>query len=266
MPLQTAEVLDVEVAVPVVNDSSEGLARMLNDLAPLAARLRANATILLLFSVLFMGSLEGMFGMIAAIGLLCCAAPGPLGAAAAARCTRIMATVCATFALMHILCLSFFAVAVLPEMPHAFHHACAEAHHPPLADKMALAAPAHQQAPPEGPAHFVGHLVVRTFVAAPHHEEGAPENISQGPRPSAMFFATVATTAHRRLQEFAYGEPADMDEPSCLKTERLFAQAAPVFLVAAIFVELGLFIAAINTAKAAARLVYTARKSGANGI
>ena len=85
-------VIDVTV-VPSQNDSSEGLANMYRDLAPAADRLRASAFSLLLLSFFFCGTLEGMFGLIAAASVLCCAAPGSLSTAYAARCTRIAAIV-----------------------------------------------------------------------------------------------------------------------------------------------------------------------------
>merc|ERR1719335_1237158 len=126
--VQTAQPLEPSVEAVIVvetqNDSSEGLKRMYEDLEPLAKRLRSAATCLLFFSIMFMGSLEGLFGLVAATGVLCCAAPGSLGTAYAARCTRITAIICASLALMHLLCISTFATIVLPEMPAAIAKAC----------------------------------------------------------------------------------------------------------------------------------------------
>lgn len=110
------------VVVEVVQDPS--LVRMSEALAPHAARLRSAALLLLLFSAMFIGTLEGLFGFVAAAGVLCCAPPGPLGTAHAARCTRITATVSAAFALIHAMCLLTFTLAVLPEMPVAMDRAC----------------------------------------------------------------------------------------------------------------------------------------------
>merc|ERR1719183_3441294 len=117
-PVQVAEAADT-VAVPVINDSSSGLAQMYQDLNKPAAYLRSSATTLLLISIFFCGSLEGIFGLLAATGVLCCAAPGSLGTAYAARCTRLLAIVSAALAFTHGMCLATFAFAVLPEMPAA---------------------------------------------------------------------------------------------------------------------------------------------------
>merc|ERR1719183_2450987 len=114
-PVQVAEAADT-VAVPVINDSSSGLAQMYQDLNKPAAYLRSSATTLLLISIFFCGSLEGIFGLIAACGVLCCAAPGSLGTAYAARCTRIAAVLCAALALGQFLCLGALSM-MMPHMP-----------------------------------------------------------------------------------------------------------------------------------------------------
>jgi len=229
----TKQVPAVVVEIPVVNDSSAGLARMYEDLAPGAARLRGAAISLLFFSILFMGSLEGLFGLIAAFGVLCCAAPGSLGTAYAARCTRITATVSAVIAFMHVTCMVTFAYAVLPEMPRAIHHVC------PEMEGVAV----RQDA--------------KLFVA-PHHEAGML------PSSPATFVATVATTAARRLQEFS--PPVETATHACERAERFFTEAAPTVLLLGIFVEVGLFVSALMTAKAAARLMLQARACGANAL
>merc|ERR1719424_1030147 len=91
----------VEIAVAVEtpqNDSSAGLARMYADLELPAAKLRGHAVVLLCISVLMCGEPSGFFGLVAAAGVLCCAAPGSLGTAYAARCTRVCALIASIFA------------------------------------------------------------------------------------------------------------------------------------------------------------------------
>lgn len=255
-----------QVAVPVepvVNDSSAGLARMYQDLNPPANRLRACATVLMLFSVLFLGSLEGLFGFLAAAGVLCCAAPGSLGTAYAARCTKILATISAALALMHVVCLSTFAVAVMPEMPQAFRHACNEARQE---SAMLAAEPGRGGLQPiaaEEPspsAHFIGHLLVRAQGVMIDADDEAPASTAQ---PVSAFVATFSTSAARRLQEV--GLLDDSTHP-CARAERAFADAAPLFLMSAILIETCLFIAAFNTASAAGRLLAAAQRYGANGV
>jgi hypothetical protein len=270
------ETVIVEVVqVPTVNDSSEGLSRMYNDLAPLAARVRGSATMLLFFSCLFMGTLEGLFGLIAATGVLCCAAPGSLGVAYAARCTRITATIAAVLAFMHVMCLTTFAVAVLPEMPYALDRACAS--EAKMDAKMVIPADAAipMGAPvgasmgaipagaPVGTSMDSVAIVPETngivdFISAKiaeHTQAGTTDKAAI----SASLVATVATSAARRLQDVTHDD-------ACKRTKQLFTDAVPAFIYAAIFVEMGLFFSALNTAKAAARLIKAARAYGANAM
>merc|ERR1719375_2470024 len=74
--------------------------------------------------MLFCGTLEGFFGLMAAAGVLCCAAPGSLGTAYASRCTKTLAVICASLAAFHLIAISVFSIAVLPEMPHAVMDMC----------------------------------------------------------------------------------------------------------------------------------------------
>jgi len=255
-PEDKMAVVDVPVAIAVVTDSSEGLARMYKDLEPLAARLRSAAFGLLLFSILFMGSLEGMFGLVAACGVLCCAAPGSLGVAYAARCTRIAAIMCASIALMHTLCLTTFATVVLPEMPAAISKACEESK---MSEGAAIradgAAPASGQ---------LAQLISAGFASLdgparePLPTTEAPVEVSG----TATMIASVATTASRRLQEYVQPDSA----ASCARTQRLFHSAVPTFVLGAAIGEFGLFLTAISTAKAASRILIAARKFGANAI
>lgn len=243
------------VAVAVINDSSAGLNRMYEDLAPLAARVRSAASILLLFSVFppFIGTLEGMFGIIAACGVLCCAAPGSLGVAYAARCTKILATVSAVFSLMHVMCLTTFAVAVMPDVPHAFRHICSEG-------KLGLP-------PPVRGAHANDHLLFPAFAHSATGEHAEATIVAHEPPRTATFVATVATGAARRLQEMQLVavDQAPVD-PACARAERFFVEAAPAVLLCATLLEFGLFVAALSLAKASARLVNAARRYGANAI
>ena len=238
-----------------LQDSSAGLAQMYDDLTPLANNLRRAAHALLFFSILFCGSLEGLFGLIAACGVLCCAAPGSLGVAYAARCTRITATICAVMALLHIICLATFSLAVLPQMPHAFHHVCTESmkmEQPPLEHQP------HHEHPPH---HGEGHPPMFGLLSAPSVETGRAEVVPSAP---AHLVATVATSAARRLQEMAI--VSEETSPACERAERVFAKAAPLMLFFAMVVELGLFMSALSTAKAAGKLLMAARRYGANAI
>jgi len=236
-------ITDVE---PVVNDSSAGLAQMYADLTPFAIRLRGAATGLLFFSILFLGSIEGLFGFMAAVGVLCCAAPGALGTAHAAKCTRILATIAATFALIHILCMATFSLVVMPEMPKAFHKQCTEQ------EKQQI--------------EVVG--VSQVYLA--DGEEGdaivaTQDDVQpQYSATSATYVAHFATHAARRLQDIA--PAASTDEAACARAERVFAETVPTFLFFAIFMELGIFLTAMSTAKAAGRIIAAARRFGANGM
>jgi len=255
-PVQVAEPLKAPVeeqksdavTVPEINDSSAGLQRMYADLEPLAARLRSACVTLLFFSILFCGSLEGMLGFVAATGVLCCAAPGSLGTAYAARCTRVMALMCAVLAFVHMMCLSTFAFAVLPEMPHALKHACME-------QAKAVEAPR-----PSGIIMEQQAIIVSGIAA----DETNPDAELAVPTSSAHFFATVVVGGARRLQEMA---PVVLEHPEpCARAERAFTQVAPFLLFAAVLVQLGLFFSAMSVAQHAGRLVLAARRFGANAI
>merc|ERR1719240_2562313 len=119
-----AEPLTAKAAKPTHNDSSAGYARMCQDLEPYAKALRSACSILFIFSVFLFGSLEGVFGLCAACGVLCCAAPGSLGTAYAARCTRVLAILCAGTAFCQILVLSSFGM-VMPDVIPAINELCA---------------------------------------------------------------------------------------------------------------------------------------------
>ena len=64
---------------------------MYADLEPLARAVKSAACSLLMFSMLFCGTLEGLFGLMAATSVLCCTAPGSLGVAHSSRCAKICA-------------------------------------------------------------------------------------------------------------------------------------------------------------------------------
>jgi len=106
-----------------MNSSREGLMQMYRDLDPHARSLKSACSGLLFFSCLLCGSVEGVFGLIAACGVLCCAAPGSLGTAYAARCTRVMALLAAAMALCQIMVMSSLSW-VLPEVPPAVEALC----------------------------------------------------------------------------------------------------------------------------------------------
>ena len=176
---------------------------MYEDLTPLANHLRRAAHGLLFFSILFAFSIEGLFGLIAACGVLCCAAPGSLGVAYAARCTRITATISAVMAFLHIFCLATFSLTMMPEMPHAFHHVCAE-----TTMKMEHLPNEHQ--PHHAPhQHGQGQGTFGYLLSPPAVETGRAELVPSAP---AHLVATVATSAARRLQEMAMAEESS---PAC---------------------------------------------------
>lgn len=250
-PVAVVEVEKVEgAAAPAVNDTSDALQRMVNDLTPLAARLKAAATGLLLISILMCGSLEGLFGMFAAMGVLCCAAPGTLGTAHASRCTKICAMICAGLALGQLFCLAAVTV-VMPALPAHMYDACE-----------------HLAAPPEAmKAHKVAGMEMEVVKA----QDGSVPSPAMVPEPKGAAIVTtdhpmtvaIITTAARRLQEVA---PESMSKIKCEKVEHFMVEIAPFLLLGAMVMETCLFLAALRTVKAAATLMRAARAYGANGM
>lgn len=285
-PVAVVEVEKVEGATaPAVNDTSDALQRMVNDLTPLAARLKAAATGLLLISILMCGSLEGLFGMFAAMGVLCCAAPGTLGTAVrarsratplsspsarfplsaerplttlppagapqyASRCTKICAMICAGLALGQLFCLAAVTV-VMPALPAHMYDACE-----------------HLAAPPEAmKAHKVAGMEMEVVKA----QDGSVPSPAMVPEPKGAAIVTtdhpmtvaIITTAARRLQEVA---PESMSKIKCEKVEHFMVEIAPLLLLGAMVMETCLFLAALRTVKAAATLMRAARAYGANGM
>jgi len=222
------------VAVPAVNDSSSGLARMYEDLKPGAAALRRVASVLLCFSLLVLGSptLEGVFGLIAACGVLCCAAPGSLGTAYAARCTRICAIICAGIALFQALTLSAVAVTI-PRVPQALMEVCGEE------------AIASLPEPFEASQKYEAEIALDT------------PSFSQRGADAVVF---VATSAARKLHAVS-GRDVD-----CERMAEFIDMLPPSMLHFFSFVELGLFASAYATARVAARLMSDARRFGANAL
>lgn len=221
------------------NDSSSGLAQLYNDLAPDAARLRRCAHFLMFFSILHLCSLEGMFGLIAAASVLCCAAPGSLGTAYAARCTRVAATICAGLALSHVLVLTLFASTVMPELPKALDEACAGLHQDHIHAF-------HDKAPPASIAMF-------------HDKNVAVQTVAHYTAASARKLQVV--------QEVVFDRPTMT--PPHVHCEQITARAlaaAPYMFLAAFLVESILFLAAIKTARASAYLIHKARAMGANAL
>jgi hypothetical protein len=258
---------------------------MYADLAPFAAKVRGAALSLLFFSILFMGSLEGLFGLLAACGILCCAAPGALGTAHAARCARIMATVCAVLSLMHIMCLSTFAVVVMPEMPKAFHKQCVEEHKQILAQGAAdveydnAIVATQDAAPATSSESFVSSVM---YFGLSYAKNGAKNQVyvddEEEPSGTATTLVAVSTAAARRLQDYvmiidepsadqaALAAEAKKQAKACAKAEDFFVSAVPTYLVLAMFVEMGLFVSAMRLARASAMITAAARAYGANGI
>jgi hypothetical protein len=264
-------------------DSSEGLARMYADLDPLARHVRSAACTLLMFSFFFCGTLEGLFGLLAASCVLCCAAPGSLGVAHSSRCAKICAIFTATLALFHLLAISTFSIAVLPTMPVAVAQQCS-AHE----REMELSAhPAGKMPPPEK------FGLSEVFLTGKVFAEGVPMTADQ-PMPSPMkkmdldaapplldddSYSTAAAKlvaggsirAARHLEQVvavvtrASFEPAPLSA-HCAKVARFYAEFAPVALLMAGLIEFCLFLSAMTLARRAAHLILAARSMGANGI
>jgi hypothetical protein len=236
---EVAEIV-VVTSVPVQNDSSEGLARMYADLEEPAKKLRSSAFTLLLLSFLFCGSIEGIFAMIAALSVLCCAAPGSLGTAYAARCTRICAIVCAVVAFSQMMMLTAVSFMV-PHMPEAVDSYCATMP--------------------------VGGVVVATppdvkVVAVPSPADDKPLA-----KEGAHKVVAFAVSGLRKLQEVATATaPMDDQAAQCEKAAYFTAEVLPYFVFFASIAELCLFIAAMTTARRALHLVLLARSMGANGL
>jgi len=293
---QVAEPVET-VKVEVVNDSSEGLARMYLDLEPLALRVRSAACTLFLFSLFFFGSLEGMFGLGASLCILVFAAPGSLGTAYASRCARYLAIFAASLALFHLLALSAFSFVVLPEVPAQVAKLCESSR------AREVASLHHDTTKPEAVAHIDLHdllLQGRAFAATPggaeahHHDEhhhdahhkahllgedeatyspNAITPVVQGVTAEvAQLTAAYSSKAARKLQQVIAvaaprmaGSPAELAE-HCDHVSHFFANVAPAMLLAAAIWEFGLFFAAYTLAKRTALLVRTARRYGANAI
>jgi len=247
-----ADVIDVTV-VPSQNDSSEGLANMYRDLAPAADRLRASAFSLLLLSFFFCGTLEGMFGLIAAASVLCCAAPGSLGTAYAARCTRIAAIVCAALALGEILMLGTLSMMV-PHVPEAVQKMC-DGVPPPPAAHLAAAPQQHHAEPP-------AHAPMRTYEL-----EFEALTIPATAKEGAHTFVAIAVAGARRLQAVAPSSVAlTPDEVKCARAQAFATDVLPYLVVLGMFAEFCLFAVAMTTARRALDLVLLARRSGANAL
>lgn len=228
------------------NDSSDGLARMYQDLQPYALKLKSSATVLLLVSIFFCGSLEGLFGIMAAMSVLCCAAPGSLGTAYAARCTKILAIVCAVIALSQLVALTAVSI-MMPTMPHHIAEACDELNAHAVEDKTPMldAVPAQDGA-------------VGSPALVPESSYG-----EQQPVHTSQVLVTVIAAASRRLQQVA---PETVKEIRCERAQAFVANVAPFLLLGAMIVETLMFMSALSTIKAATNLLKAARRYGANAI
>ena len=109
---------------PAQNDSASGLAAMHKDLAPMAAQVKGGAAMLLVFSLFRLGSLQGILGLVAATGVLCCSAPGSLGTAYAARRARCTSLCAASFSLFTLLMIGCLYMHALPTLPARMHEQC----------------------------------------------------------------------------------------------------------------------------------------------
>jgi hypothetical protein len=161
---QEDAVVDViVVAEPVQNDSTHGLERLYAGLEPFAKRLRSACSMLFVFSVFLMGSLEGILGLCAACGVLCCAAPGSLGTAYAARCTRVLAVMCSGVALFQLITMSVVGFLV-PDMSPMIDELCSSE---PLPEHDLTAVPLRQ--------HAAHHIVAFAASGARHLQAVAPD-------------------------------------------------------------------------------------------
>lgn len=268
-----------------MQDSSEGLARLYADLDPLARHVRSAACTLLMFSFFFCGTLEGLFGLMAACCVLCCAAPGSLGVAHASRCAKICAVCTATLALLHLLAISTFAVAVLPTMPAAVAQTCT-AHEREMDSLTHSAHPAGKLPAPEkfglsdvfltGKVFAEGGLPVKENQPVPPKMK---ELVSEEPMladgsysvAAAKLVAGGSVRVSRHLEQLVAVVTRTTFQPAplsahCAKVARFFADFAPLALLMAGLVEFCLFLSAMTLARRATALVHTARSMGANGI
>ena len=268
-------------------DSSEGLARMYADLEPLARAVKSAACSLLIFSMLFCGTLEGLFGLFAACTVLFCAAPGSLGVAHASRCAKICAIFTASLALFHMMALSTFSIVVLPSMPATVAQMC-------MAKEREMASMAHKGLPAgKHPNAGTDFDLSDVLVAGKIFAEAKPELPTKTAAPSAkplpigreavlvegsysnaaaQLVAGGSIHVARKLEQVVAVvtrvgtfKPAPLSA-HCAKVSHFFADVAPMALLLAGLVELCLFLSAMNLARRAGHLVQVARSSGANGI
>lgn len=221
------EPVAVVVTGTLQNDSRAGLMQMYADLTPLADQLKSSATLLFIFSLFYFCTLEGMFGLIAASGVLFCAAPGALGTAYAARCTRVCAILCAGLSLGH-LCAIMVVMSMLPA----------------IYEKSDMCSDARFEHMPHPPPVAMGTWDWSTDA-----------------------FAESVSTAGRKLSvAMPAAMPAAFGEVECEEMSSFFQKMAPVIIMSAAAINLCLFISAVKTAKRAALLVREARRMGANAI
>lgn len=226
--------------------SSSGLARMYEDLLPHSLRVRSAACLLFAMSLFMCGSLEGLFGLIAASSILFCAAPGSLGVAYASRCARIAAVIAASIGIMHLFALAAVSLAVLPSMPAAAQELCTrEAQLHPDAPALKLVAPD----------------VAPDWVGASNAPVATPPS-------SSTMIASVASAAARKLEEvmLADGESPASEAAHCARIGRFFQEMAPTLLLGCATIEACLVFAALRLAYACAAMVRVARQMGANAL
>jgi len=248
---------EVEIEVPTQNDSTEGLANLYRGLEPAAMRLRSAAFSLLLISFLFCGTLEGLFGMAAAVSVLCCAAPGSLGTAYAARCTRIAAIICAALALGQLLVLSTFSF-VVPHMPDAVANMCQEM--PPAA----VPAPTTADQTFDAPAKTADMGAYEIDISA---IQISSLEVPSTPQEGAQSVVFVAAVAARRLQALAPATAAATpDDVKCARAQQFVTDVLPWVVMMGMIGELCLFIIAMSTARRALELMHLARRCGANAL
>lgn len=226
--------------------------------------MRSCACTLFILSFFVCGTLEGMFGMAAAMAVLCCAHPSVLGVAHASKCAKCAATMCAILGMFHLTILSFFAFAVMPEVPQAVQASCAngatpESFYESLSMGLAPHAGAHPPHPHEGHAHD-GH---------PHHPVAFPTTSKD----AAYVVGNVATHASRKLTEvyqvIVMGEvevaPPPVDA-HCEKVAHFFDETAPILLLLIALMQFCLILASLNLSKAAGRLILAARARGVRNM
>lgn len=255
---------EVVVTVPLQNDKAPQAPHMYAELVPAAMRLRASAVSLMIISFLFCGSLEGFFGMVAAMSVLCCAAPGALGTVRTARAVRIAAVLCAAFALGQCVWLTALSF-MMPHMPEAVGKACFDSitsPPPPTPFKPTAIMPVPAETVPEDLMPVVpGQKVIEHTYSFSFEAVSVPATSKE----AAHTFVAIFAAGARRLQA-AMPVEIDPEVLRCERAQQFVADVLPLMVLTGMIGELCLFIIAMKTARRALELLLLARRAGVNGI